>query len=69
MKYVLTMEFDTPQELRGDFSNLDLTKAVANALGLSEMSAYHMTLHPKGTPLLGTAIRVPFPRCTREKPL
>ena len=69
MRYVLTMEFDTPHELRGDFNNLDLPKAVANALGLSEMSAYHMTLNPKGTPPLDTAIRVPFPRCTRERPL
>lgn len=69
MRYVLTMEFESPQELRGDFSNLDLTKAVASALGLDEMTVSHMALQPKGTPPLGTAIRVPFPRCTREKPL
>lgn len=72
MKYVLTMEFESPQELRGDFSTItgyDLAQGVASALGLEEMTVSHMAINPKDTPPPGKAIRVPFTPCTREKPL
>lgn len=72
MKYVLTMEFESLQELRSDFdltTGCDLAQAVASALGLDEMAVFHMVLNPKDTPPPGTAIRVPFTPCTREKPL
>lgn len=72
MKYVLTMEFESPQELRSDFdltTGCDLAQGVASALGLGEITVSYMALQPKGTPPLDKTIRVPFPRCTREKPL
>lgn len=66
------MEFESPQELRGDFSAItgyDLAQGVASALGLEEMTVSHMALNPKGATPPGTAIRVPFTTGTREKPL
>lgn len=70
MRYVLTMEFESPQELRSDFdltTGCDLAQAVASTLGLDEMTVFHMALQPKGTTPPDTATRIPFPRCIREK--